>query len=610
MAYTLEQIRKKLQEVIEVVKPVLRGGIKRDLPEYYDGYKKIVNQYNRIRTHADYGYFPKDLFVNRSPNESDEEFDYRKKNYKQITRPVFLDYLNTRGRAWHNSNWSIDYQEENKKYDNNTFRNYVENEVYLYGSIENFVINIMPALKTKDPNGVIVVKPYKYDYKETINEDGSIGYVLSDLDLLNPIPYYYSCEQVVSYSEENHCLIELSEKSYVEYQGQKQKIGIIYEFHDENNIYIITQTGKFTEFQFDVQLELKHEWGQMLVTKLMGIPCLYNNEMFYESPFSFAVDNLDLVLLDSSNLFASKAKCVYPYRVMMGVECDFSDGENRCVDGKVFISENGIAIEKTCKKCNGTGLKNRVSPLGEILWNPKEKDNSVGDMLKYISPEVSSLDLLIKEINSNEAKARRILHLNTTSDEVNGREDITATSKAIENKALMAFVKSISDQEFDLYEWILDAIGYIRYGNDYVKPNIIRPITYDFTTEKDYIELLEMAVNSGCPPIVVRQIIMKYLTTIYFTDKESSKAFTLLLNTDRVLELSKDEINIRVAQGYVSKEEVIIHDSGISLIHDLYINNPNFFDLDFIEQEKLLFEKAKEKANELKSNEDNVQDVI
>ena len=206
----LEQLLK--DSVIPFLKSISKNtyGIKKEIVEPYDGYNDIVKQYNRILVHSEGGVFPHELFSMRAPNETDEEFQYRKDNFKQITLPVFLDFINTRGRAWHSSNWSIIYQEDDKLFTENTLQNYLENELYLHGSLTNFCQTTMAKVKAQDPNGVVVVKPYKYDFKEIEDE-----VQIDDTKLLEPTCYYYSCERVLAYEEDQFSLIILDEKSVV-----------------------------------------------------------------------------------------------------------------------------------------------------------------------------------------------------------------------------------------------------------------------------------------------------------------------------------------------------------------------------------------------------------
>lgn len=567
--------------------PFLKGIGKNNNIEPYEGYNEIVKQYHRVLVHSEGGQFPSELFAKRAPNETEEEFAYRKANFKQITMPVFLDYLNTRGRAWHNSNWSITYQEDEKLYAENTLQSYLETGLYLHGSILNFATSTMAKVKAQDPNGVIIVKPYKYNFKEVEGE-----MVLNDQELLEPTCYYYSCEKVLSFDEDSHALVILDEKSVVTDSDNKQKRkGFVLEYHTPFAYYEVRQVGKYNSFTFEITQVLEHNFGQMLVRRLEGVPYLKDNRMFWESPFSYCVDHLDLALLKASNLFIAESKSAYPVRIMLGNECDFSDGENKCMYGALFTTNSEGYVTKTqCPSCNGSGMKNRISPNGELLFNGKDladQNISTSEIMRYVSPDSEILRYLREGIEIDINNGRKILHLSTTSDKANVNSE-TATFNNLENKALLSFVSQIANQEFDMYIFCVDAIGWLRYGTKYKRPNITKPNSFDFTTESDYLALLKIARDSNVPSYLIRVILQKYISTIYFNTSESTKAFDLLIYTDRLLEYNNEEVKMKLAQGLITKQEEIIHASGAYVINNLSNSIEGFFDLPIEKQKELM----------------------
>ena len=326
-----------------------------------------------------------------------------------------------------------------------------------------------------------------------------------------------------------------------------------------------------------------------------GIPNFINNKVVWESPFSYAIDHLDLALLKASNLFISESKSAYPVRIMLGNECDFFDGANRCVGGSIFTpNEDGMAVMKQCPSCVGTGLKNRISPNGELLFNGKDlQDSGVSssEILRYVAPDSAILEYLRDGISIDINNGRKILHLQTTSDVANVNSE-SATMTNLENKALLSFVSQIAYQEFSMYEWLIDAIGYLRYGNMYVKPTVVRPVSFDFTTEQDYLQLLKTARDSNAPSSVIRLIMQKYISNIYFSTNESAKAFYLLLNADRLFEYNDNEVKMKLAQGTISKPEEMMHTSGIFFIQELVTENDKFFEQTFEVQLQQLNDKV------------------
>ncbi len=604
MAFTEEEILALTLEKVKIAKPFItkredkknpHNVTKEVLPEFYPGYNFLVNQYKDILPHSTHGAFPESLFDERAPNQEQKEFEYLKANYKSTTIPVFMDYVNTVSRPFHNSNWSIEYKKDEPMFEDQSFQFYVENEIHGFGSLENFMRTMIPTLKAKDAEGVIAVKPLRLPIaKNTDGED-----IISETELVDPQPVYYNVEQVTSFSQD-HALILLEEKSIV-LEGQKRvRKGLVFEFYDDENIWRVIQVGKRIEFNFITELFFEHALEQLPVFKLMGVPQQMEARIKYHSPFLTAVPNLDLVLLNQSYLQAAINKSVYPYRIMIGQECDFVDNDgSRCEDGRIieFGGDGDKDISRTCPSCNGSGLNSRISPLGELLLKPD--DGREGDMIKpnealtYVAPPTDTLKFLRSEIAENENKGKQILHLQSTDTKVQPAQDVTATKALTDFKALAAFVAPISNQTFNLYANLLKAIGIMRYGDDHKKPDLKAPITFDFSTESDYIERLRVAHEADAAPIVIIQIIKEFLGTIYFSDEEEGRVFRLIMEADELLSLSNDVISMKLARGTVTKAQELIHCTPLTLISELEAKDENFFDQDIETQVLQLTELAK-----------------
>ncbi len=600
--FTKEEIFEVLEYVIDVSKDHDKNGYIQKkagyYPEYWEGYNEAIECNEKIRVHSEKGYFPECLFTSRSPNQTDEELEWIKDNYKQITLDVFSDYINTRGRAWHRSNWSIQYNEDEDQFQGQGFKSYVEGDIKTFGSFEKYIREVISVLKARDPEGVLVIKPKEVNVQQ--REDGT--FFIPDNQLINPQPYYYSVDKIVS-QHEDYFLIETGEKSLVTYQNQQKRIGRVFEFYDNNNIWKISQVGKKIEDNYQIELYYKHDLGKIPVQKLMGIPKILDGEVRWESPFIHAVDNLDLVLLDSSHLQMAKAKSAYPIRIMAANECEHTENGYRCSGGYIGYVEDGVESRKKCTSCDGTGYKHRLNPLGEILFNPKEFDeaNSSKKLLEYVAPDVSTLEFLQDQIEKNEQRARRNIHLTTTGESV-GNKDKTATQIAMESKATISFIKNIADQEFSLFGWGLEIIGLLRYGNLFNGFTLYKPNNFDFVTEEDYINQISKAKEAGVPPMSLRFILQKYIKS-NFGQGEAGAVVDLVMHSDRLLELSSQEIALKRVNGLVAPWEDVLHCSGVSLVNELIIEDDNFLQRPFVEQKQLLEDKAKEVASSISNNE-------
>lgn len=617
MAYDVEFILEKLSEVVQLSKKsdikdaslelkgnsiLLKTNQDKTRPPYTPNYSVKIEMMERIKNHAELNSFPEKIFIAKAPRQTPEELEYIRANYKQVTLPVYMDYLSTINRIFHDTNYNITYAKEEYPEGTIGFQEYVETKLPVYGSLESFVKSILPHVKSTDANGIIAVRPYETKYVES--EEGE--YVIDDTFLFEPIPIYYSCAQIVAEEADEFYMVETNEKSEVFYYDKVKKIGKVYEFYDSQNIYKITQVGKYTDSEFQVELILNHNSGQVPCIKLQGIPTLSNGELMYVSPFNYSVDLLDLVAMNSSYLQVVINNCVFPFRVMYGDVCEFEyidrNGERSlCSSGWVY--DSNLQNQTTCPSCNGSGLKSRVSPLGVMLLKPRtstsEGDSGLGQApMQYIEPTMATPEFLMKKIDNDEYKARKILHLHTSTSAVKGGETL-ATDMMLDLKALYAFVKPISDQIFSIWEFIANQIGYQRYGSSFESPSFTYPISFDFNTEKDYTYQISQAISSGMPPFVLQSILWKYLQTIYYNEKKTTSIFNLIYNADRLLPFTNEEIALKQGRGNVDKWEVILHDSALSFVDELIIEVESFLELPFQEQKEMLIEKAKLKQMEI-----------
>lgn len=606
MAYTIEFIGKKIRQVVEASKGDsakivgYKFGREKSKPNYTKNYLYKAELMEHIKYHAELNNFPERIFLAKAPRQTPEELHYIKENYKQVTLPVYLDFQSTISRIFHDTNYSITYNNDEVIEGELSYQEYVEGGMPVYGSLESFVKFLLPHLKLTDANGIIAVKPYEINYLET--EEGEV--MVDDSTLFEPIPFYYSCEQIVAEEEDEFYMVETKEKSEVEYYGRMQNVGRVFEFYDKENIYKIYQVGKFSDNEFIVELYFNHASGVVPCTKLKGVPSLVNGELVWVSPFSYAVDLLDLVAINSSYLQVVINNCVFPFRVMYGDICEFEyidrNGE-RSICNNGWIYDSGAEKQIPCSACNGSGLKSRVSPLGVMLLKPKTS-TSEGDSglaqnpISYVEPTMNTPEFLMKKIDNDEMKARKILHLHTSTSNVTGGETL-ATDMMLDLKALYAFIKPISDQIFSIWEFLAKEIGWQRYKDKFVAPIFTYPISFDFNTEKDYTSQISEAIKAGLPPFVIQTILWKYLQAIYYNEKTTSQIFNLIYNTDRLLPFTNDDIVLKQSKGTIQKWEAILHDSSLTFVDELVKENEDFFGLPFEKQKEMLINKAKSVVN-------------
>jgi hypothetical protein len=574
-------------------------------PEYWTGYNFSAKSYDAIVPHTRPDIYPERLFAVRSPNQDEKQAEYIKANYRPTTLPVFEEAKSTITRSFADQNWSINYKQELdfERYSKEPFELYVNYEVPLYGSIEHFMKSIVPSLKLQDAAGIIAVEPYDLEFLEE-TEDGE---VVEGNSMVRPFPVYYQCKDIVGQELDYYYLVITPEKSLVNSGLKQERSGIVLKLYDSKYIYKISQYGKKSDMLFSApEVYYEHDLGYVPCQKLKGTPILIKDVLNYQSPYITAVPLLDQVLLDESYLKISKATSAFPYMIALGEICTFTSREGQtCDNGQIFDLATGLY--NSCPSCSGLGVKERISPSGKLLVRPKtmtsEGDSGLsGEYMKFVSPSMETLNFLRQEIDRNYSRAKDILHLPNSDATVTFEESGTATGSMNKLRALHAFLKPISDELFGLYEFILKTTGLIRYREYFGGFTLVYPTSFDVNTPTDYLEMVSLGIKAGVPPSVTYGNLYNYMKSVYYTDRDTTRIYDLILSADELLLMSAADIALRVANGTVEKWQDVLHFSAPQLVMELIRTftptetAPEFLDLPIEEQVVALREKAAEKV--------------
>ncbi len=554
-------------------------GREREVPEYFPGYRFRVALRDRVRAHAELGHVPERLLHRRHPHLAPEEAGWLRDNWKQTTLPVFQDFKTTIARVFHDPNWDVDWKNtQNERVDNLTLPEYVA-RLPLWGSLENFWKTVLPDIKLIDANALLVVRPRRVDRVAVTDDEGQEQLVVDSGQALEPVPVLYDCGRVVGEEPGEWYLVEVPERSEVDYGGHVKPYGRIFELYDRDRILRLEQFGRFADHQFRAVEYFRHNWGEVPAWYLGGVTELREGRPHQVPRFRYATDLLDLALLLEQYHNAVLAKCAFPHKIMYGTACDHTwTGAN----GAQLTCEGGTAYDAQrqgfvpCPACQGTGLRERLSPLGVLLVRPPsaEKQNDAAlpqRPLEFVAPDVEVPRLLMEQISLYEHKARKILHLHDSSTRVTGAEQQLATGMLLDEKARMDFMAPEAWQLFYLLEQMLRAINWQRYGRkeSEAQPIVTYPTSYDFQTEADYLDQLQVARAAGAPPVVLEQLLRRYLRAIYAGEPDQAAAVETLLAADRLLALSADELVRQRSTGAITPADEVLHASGVNLLTSL-----------------------------------------
>jgi hypothetical protein len=605
--YSEDQIKGIVNSTVEIYK---QSQVSKKLPQYTPVYVESVDAFERISIHAEQGKFPSRLFKKRAPNQTQEEFEYIESTYKNTTFPIWNRFNGFINRIWNDQNWSIKWPENDSLNNDDSAQKYLEEGYPVFNSLESYYKSIVTPLKEKDAMAVICHKPYFIPTK--INEANEI--VIDDTQLIKPVAQIYNSSQVVGFLESEYVLIELKEKSLVQFGNGNVREGLVYEFYDRNAIWRIVQVGKKVDYKFEYFVYWNHNLGYLPAKRLGGIPEQKESEIFYWSHFMAAVDTMDDIALDDSFIRIIKAGHAFPHKWEYVDDCDYSNDNGHCMNGHVMVRlEEGGVKEVNCPSCHGTGKSKPSSPLGVYqVKTPNQMGNgSSPDMtippFGWVAPDPAIMEFLRKETLLNEQKALSILSLSSTSD-VKGSD--TALGKQIDREESFSLVQDISSQNFDLFRFSNKCIIQMRDGLNAPLPEINDPKNFAIRSVNELTEELASAKEKGMPEIAIREILHEYLITRFNAQVETMKMVDLTFYADRLICLSSLEVAQKKLSGSIANWEDILHTSIYTFIAELLVADPKFFDKDLEAQKLALVDKAKAKELEINPKKLNADSII
>ena len=549
---------------------------------------QAIKQAEAINVHADPDTFPDRLFKERAPNQTPEQFKYQKANYRCTTNPVFQDYLSAIGRAWIDGNWQIIWPDGSED-----MQKYVDEQLPVFGSLEIFMRHVCPPIKSIDANGVLAVRPA--GFKVITREDGTV--VIDDREPFTPTVYYHRSESILHLTNDLVVAVD-AEKSEVLVGDKEVKEGRIIYAYTPERIMRARQYGKREDNTYVIDLVYEHGEGVMPCRQLAGVPMIGPDGVIYWiSPFYYAVANLDFALVGRNWLQSMMSNCAFPFRIVQVTPCDFKDDTGKC-QGGLWLSLAGGKVEGTCKACGGRGHRVPISPLGEYQYQVStdldgKSTSPTRSPVEYVEPGDTSMKFVADQVATDTEKAKSILHLHSSNSEVKGSSDMTATGMAIDQTAQFAFVRSISDQLFDIYDWLLKRISWQRYSNYEQVPTLIYPQHFDFRTEADIWVNIERARNAGAPPYVIQSLYMALLNNQLVSNPEAQSVFETVVGADRLFTLSGAEITARKAQNLIEPWQITLHDGSLQLAMQLARDVEGFNSLPVADRVAQLVELAK-----------------
>jgi hypothetical protein len=586
MNFTDEQILSLIEEVREWAKRSNKKNAKRDEKYFSDVHLETSEHAKHLSYHAQFNVFPEDLINAAAPNETREEYEYRKANYKQVTKPAWDKALSFIYRIFNEQNYTIDWKEDDYK----EYFNYYFPKV---GSYVDFFRQVVTPMKFADPNAVMVVKPYDIPTKLEYDEEGNEFMVADQSKEIDPFIQLFKSKKVLIFQEGEFCLCVSDRKTEVTVSGKKKMEGLFLELYDANNIYYIRQYGERDSYLFELELYYSHNWDYLPAWRLGGIPMYSENEYYYHSYFSGALPNLDQAAIFSSTQFGVISKVAYPTRWYYSDDCSTCNGNGFELD----LDGEG---SKRCTSCGGTG-KSFTWSWGKDFEIPMPANVISQDTTQLPTPPFGMVDIGTNAIEFLDKKVADLIEgafANLNIDISNAPNGQTATETKIDREEAFSFLLQVSGELFGLLLNSLNAMAYMRYGDSYENNmiEVVAPNEFTIRSSDALTKEFSDAMTAGLPVPYLSKLLKEGMKQRFKGSYKAERIVEIVTKLDSLMTKTDMEIISLLGGGVIQKWQAVLHSNIYNMIDEEQSKNEEFIFGDIFAD---IFPVLKGKAEEM-----------
>jgi hypothetical protein len=548
------------------------------LPEFNEIYQDTIKQHYKVKVHAELDCFPYEILRSKAPNQSQEEWDYQCGLYESYTNSTWNSAKSRTKLVGNPQNYEI------KGWDSEQ-RKYFYEDYPTYHSLLAFFFDIVRDIKIDYPNQAIVIMPKEIPGEYEDDDEGNKIFVADQSVMIEPVVSIIEEEYIVKYKEGRYILFIVDDE-----------IGKLrFKFIDDESIYEINQTGNDS---FELIKQYSHNWGYCPAKKLGGKPILVDGEILYHSVFVDAIPDLNDVIRLNSNLAMSTYSMLFPVRIAVVDKCMYrNESGGSCQDGRIWCPDpNGGGTYGTCPGCNGTGRTNHHSPTGVYEVMASNQIGGVQSVLpmtppvQFAAPDTAIYDKVEQTIQLKKESAFSFLF---KRENMVGK---SATEAENEKESLHGFLIDFASQLFDLIEFSISAIGFMRYGDAFVMPSVSKPTSFTFITNDEITSEIAESVKNKMPIPYTSRLIESATATRFNSDKAAEQFIMTALKLDALAFL--DDLTIRAnLNTTITPIEAIIHQRIDYFIRKAEIEYPDFYELDDNRQEEIITGYAQEVLN-------------
>lgn len=488
--------------------------------------------------------------------ESNSYAGIKKSQAKCTTPRIFSQILNQYRKAFRAQGFSRVYMFDKNSEDlNKDFRNYLT-DIGGGLSLREMMQSVWFKNMFEDFNGVFTV--------ELPSEESEVA---------EPFIKFFPTEFIhdISVNGKNVEYLILSRKINIKVGNRMELVTEYRVIDDVRDVKLIQGRGGDIEFAKAVDSdgnniidEIPNPWGYVPAIQTSTLRKSVNSDILKASPIWEVIPEADHYLSVSNAHVVSVKLHQYPIFYSLPSVCSTCNGEERIV----VRDKSGIETSHTCTACNGAGLapmhqKGDVSE-GILLPEPEEGQSFEAKApCGYVTPDIASLkdqrdELLFIELNIEKGA------LGTEGVLSNKTKRETATGKEIDFQPLLDELDTFSTAAEEVERFLTDAIGYIRYRDEYVGSNIhygrryfVRGIV---SLEQEYLE----AKAKGLPSTILKSILEEIIFTRFENNPEDQLRHLMLIGITPQptlsIELEADYLRLvdMMQRGVMTKDEWVV----------------------------------------------------
>lgn len=550
------------------------------IAEYLESKKAPIQKdkellHKRLKNHSD-GLFDDQFVKNYQPSEPDWALEYKKENFRAITKPYFGKIQFVISKIFRSNDLHLyKGQESTKIIDSKGLFQYLISGLENYQSLKNYWLSYYLKRYMNDPNGVMVVMPDK------IEEYEFAGFK----DFPEPELQYISIDRIV-------CI----EDDFILYVDSTDAWILI----DDTSYYRITRVKKGDAVSYNIVSLYDHNLGYVPVVLNSKVIIDGDNGEYLDSYVSGILPHFDQALLQNMDKLVSIKMHAYPEKaIFIAEDCGTCNGNGKVITPS--ISAEGQARTGTCPDCSGSGYAT-MSPFGITKVRPaRGNEQPLPDWApaKYIEKDLSAVEFMstdIKSLIANGLSAVNMDFLDAVPLVQSG------VSKSYDWESANLFLYTVAEDIFGrMMPKIIKCINDLRYGNflgldstELAQQIAVYsiPQNYDIITASSIQDQMISATTAGISPSVKDQMEIAYVNKTFGGNTDVILFETNVIQLDPLRGKTTEEKVGLIATGTISKLDMIISENIARLITLAVSANKGFYDLSYVDKYKIISDLA------------------